>query len=320
MSDRQIQSQKLFGFCLIALLVALGLYWQHSSVQTDIGSFLLAQFKRAIAQIKTEVVLNPVFYLFTAGILTLEWLFPAQRQQKLLSVGLFQDFFWLISTFFLKILLLRPYLDFLGWFHSEFLQSFSINLPAKFTLPEFITLVIAILLTDFLAWLAHFLQHKFQFLWRFHAIHHAQPELNLFTDARFHLGDAFTTYPLIVFPMLLLMIPFPFTGNYLLFRIWYSRLYHANIKSDFGWIKYILVTPQSHRIHHSLELHHYDRNFGVIFSFWDYLFRTQHRKYDEYPDTGIIDAQFPVEKKSRILDLWKTFWAQMVYPFLNFKY
>ena len=52
---------------------------------------------------------------------------------------------------------------------------------------------------------------------------------------------------------------------------------------------------QSHRIHHSHREEHRDKNFGAIFSLWDQLFGTQYRKYDEYPETGIDDATFPMK-------------------------
>jgi len=77
----------------------------------------------------------------------------------------------------------------------------------------------------------------------------------------------------------------------------------------------VLVTPQSHRVHHSIEGRHSDTNFGSLFSVWDHLFGTQYRRYDEYPDTGIEDAAFPVERSTRIRDLLVTPIVQMAYPF-----
>lgn len=49
----------------------------------------------------------------------------------------------------------------------------------------------------------------------------------------------------------------------------------------------MVVTPQFHRVHHSIEPEHQDRNFGVVLSVWDRIFGTMHRDYDVYPATGV---------------------------------
>ena len=65
----------------------------------------------------------------------------------------------------------------------------------------------------------------------------------------------------------------PFTvASIGLFTKWHTRIYHANIKSNYGFLRYVFVTPQSHRIHHYLLPQHRDQNFGVIFCMWDRIF------------------------------------------------
>jgi sterol desaturase/sphingolipid hydroxylase (fatty acid hydroxylase superfamily) len=95
---------------------------------------------------------------------------------------------------------------------------------------------------------------------------------------------------------------------------WYTRFYHGNIRTNLGPLRYVLVTPQSHRIHHSIEPRHLDTNFGALFSIWDRLFGTQYRGHDEYPETGIADAAFPHEAKGDLRSLLVTPLAQMAYP------
>jgi sterol desaturase/sphingolipid hydroxylase (fatty acid hydroxylase superfamily) len=80
-------------------------------------------------------------------------------------------------------------------------------------------------------------------------------------------------------------------------------------------LRYVLVTPQSHRVHHSIEPEHQDKNFGAILSIWDHLFGTQYRKYDEYPDTGITDNSFPHEDSFRPGRAAVTMTGQLIYPF-----
>ena len=334
--SRDAQDRSAYGGLLwIVALVFLGLYWRPilegdwrwvtwnslwgslANLLWDSLGLVVLQLREALSLIKHEVLFNPVFYGLTAGILALEWWFPAQRKQPLFSIGLGQDFLWLLSTFFFKLLFLRPYLNFCGWFHEQAFHGVSLNLFDRAVLPAWSLWLLSILLTDFCAWLSHLIQHKVSFLWRIHMIHHSSIEMNFLTDMRFHFMSAMLDYPMIVLPTLFLGIPLPYTGSYLLFRNWYGRFYHANIRSDLGWLRYILVTPQSHRIHHSIEPHHYDQNFGVIWSIWDYLFRTQYRGYSEYPNTGIRDRSFPLEHHANVVSQLKTYWRQLLHPFIR---
>jgi sterol desaturase/sphingolipid hydroxylase (fatty acid hydroxylase superfamily) len=90
---------------------------------------------------------------------------------------------------------------------------------------------------------------------------------------------------------------------------------HSNIRTDFGPLRHLLVTPQSHRLHHSIELEHRDRNFGGVLSVWDHLLGTQHRGFDVYPSTGVENPAFPIERSARPSRLLKTYARQFVYPF-----
>lgn len=317
MKISSIAARKLTCLFIVLLIVCgLKVYWQKLESINVVTTWLFnSGLKNPLRQLMSEVFFNPVFYLLTLGIFFLEYFIPAKKNQKIFSTGLMQDFIWLMGDFFVKSLLLIPYFLLLRWVYSKTLVDFSINLPIKLALPRFATFTLSFLLIDFLSWLSHLLLHKIKFLWRFHAVHHAQKQLNLFTDIRFHFGEAFIGYPLTILPMYFLAIPIPYGIYYLLIRTWYPRVYHANIKSSFGVFKYLLVTPQSHRIHHSLEPQHYDHNFGVIFSIWDYIFNTQYKNYKEYPDTGISDNYFPVEKQAKLTAALKNYCAQIVYPF-----
>src|SRR5262249_44275263 len=116
-------------------------------------------------------------------------------------------------------------------------------------------------------------------------------------------------------PLMMLAIDPPAIVLLSLFRQWYGRLNHSNVKTNLGPLRYLLVTPQSHRIHHSIEPQHFDRNYGGFFSFWDYLFGTQYREYGEYPDTGILDENFPHEVSYGAWSLILTPLTQTLYPF-----
>ena len=260
------------------------------------------------------IFLSPLFYIAVAFICILERLFPVKRNQKFFSTGMFQDFFWFISDGILKIAIVAAYVSFLQHAYTEHLGLERYDLGG--TWPPGVRVVIAIFLQDFLSWSHHFLRHKVQTFWLFHTIHHSQREMNLFTDIRVHAFEYLWALPISVLPMFALQLQ-PYTIIYLeLFHIWYTRIYHANIRSNYGVLKHFMVTPQSHRIHHSIEKRHQDKNFGVMFTIWDRMFGTLHKNYEEYPETGVSEEGFPLEKEVKGLSVLKNYGKQLLYPFL----
>ncbi|MSP68375.1 MAG: sterol desaturase family protein [Alphaproteobacteria bacterium] len=138
--------------------------------------------------------------------------------------------------------------------------------------------------------------------------------MNVFANGRGHpLG--------IIFGQTITFIPaFLVTGSlevslaYLFFHRYIDRLNHANVRTNLGILRYVLVTPQSHRIHHSADPAHYDTNFGVSLCIWDRLFGTQ---CDDpvCPPTGIPDPDFPFEGAEGRWPVLRHLWQQFLYPF-----
>jgi sterol desaturase/sphingolipid hydroxylase (fatty acid hydroxylase superfamily) len=261
-----------------------------------------------------NTLFNPLFWGFLGAILILERLFPAQRGQRIFSVGLAQDVVWFLLQPVLINVIHKTVVRSLVGVHRGYLAFFTIR--AVGILPTWILLVWSILLVDFLQWFHHWVRHKVPVFWEFHTVHHAQRQLNLFTDLRYHIVEYVITQTIITLPLLMFTTDTSKIFAISLFLTWYTRVYHANIRTDFGPLRYILVTPQSHRIHHSIEPQHQDKNFGVIFCFWDRMFGTQYRGWDEYPETGIADESFPNETTVRGLELLRTPIRQHLYPFL----
>lgn len=179
--------------------------------------------------------------------------------------------------------------------------------PARF--------ILAVLFMDFVLWFQHLLKHEIPFLWRFHAIHHSQRQLNLLTDSRIHPVDYIL---LLFFSVLTFCVMGIALNHYLLFNfylVWYVRFYHANLRMNFGVLRYLFVTPQSHRIHHSIDPKHLNKNYGILFSIWDRLFSTQHPDFKVYPATGIPDNEFPTEQVTPMRNrIWIPF-RQILYSF-----
>lgn len=271
----------------------------------EIGRFIQAGAK---------VFLNPVFYLGVAVVFALEQLVPVNPRQATFSVGMIHDFAaWFTIDGFLRTATVPIYLGLIKAFYDGYLGflTFDFTLSWSWTTKAAVAFVVA----DFLNWLHHLIRHKVIVFWYFHMIHHSQKEMNLFTDLRVHGVERLITKPIVFLPLFALQLDGMTVVGLVLAQEWYSRAYHANIRSNYGFLKYFMVTPQSHRIHHSVEPRHRDKNFGVVFSIWDRLFGTLYANYDEYPETGVDDPRFPMEDRATLVGILQAYWRQLVFPF-----
>lgn len=242
-----------------------------------------------------------------------ELLWPVDPRQGVISVGLMQDAVWCVYETVLRAIVVVTYVHWLGvgyhrWF--EFLTIDSVN-----DWPAWLRFTVGVVFLDFLYWVQHFLNHKSPLLWRFHAVHHSQEQLNFFTDFRYHLFEYLVRFTILTIPFLVLSIRIPTIVVISQVLQWYTRFYHGNIRTNLGPLRYVLVTPQSHRLHHSRLPEHFDSNFGSVLSIWDRLFGTAHPAVHDYPPTGIPDRAFPVERRADLLSLPWLPLKQMLYPF-----
>jgi sterol desaturase/sphingolipid hydroxylase (fatty acid hydroxylase superfamily) len=260
-----------------------------------------------------NVILTWGFWVVLAFTLWMERLFPVNPGQKIFSSSFLHDAVWFFYENILHLLIINTYAHWIAQiYHArfEFLTIESIaawNYWARF--------LIGVLLLDFCYWLQHYILHKVPWFWYFHMVHHSQKEISFFTDYRYHFLEYLVRETVLVIPFLILKINTPTIVWFSFLRRWYTRFYHGNIKTNLGPLRYVLVTPQSHRVHHSLEQSHFDKNFGSLFTFWDFLFGTQYRRFDEYPKTGVNDESFPHEKKISPASLILLPIRQMFYPF-----
>ncbi len=298
---------------ILAILALIFLTNQSSRLLSFIAATPRAMFSRAFKQLVQDSILTVPFWIAIAITLTLQTLAPAQREQKLFSRGLAEDGVWFVYEAVLQSIIIVTYVDLLARLYGKyasFLTVTSLNQP-----PGWLRFLIAILLVDFLYWVQHYLHHKIPFLWKLHSLHHSQTELNFFTDFRYHVLEYIVRHTVLIIPLLIFKIDVPVIAAVAITQRWYSRFYHGNIRTNLGPLKYFLVTPQSHRIHHSIEPQHADQNFGAIFSIWDYLLGTASTDRKSYPQTGIADAGFPHRTSGRISEILLAPLRQMAYPF-----
>ncbi len=145
--------------------------------------------------------------------------------------------------------------------------------------------VLAVLLLDLAIWAQHLVTHKVPLFWRFHRVHHADRDLDVTTALRFHPVEIVASAGL---KLGLVYLLGPAALAVLVFEVILNAtalFTHSNLALP-GWLdrslRLVLVTPDMHRIHHSVRRDEHDSNFGFALSLWDHIFRT----YVKDPEAG----------------------------------
>ncbi|MER8699477.1 MULTISPECIES: sterol desaturase family protein [unclassified Mesorhizobium] len=156
---------------------------------------------------------------------------------------------------------------------------------------------------DISYYLYHVAQHRFPFLWELHKVHHSAEVMVGITKDRVHpLDDLMNrmwdgVIPGICFGIWSLIALDPvevaiFGINVYVIRniLMMDFVRHTHLKISFGPLNNIILCPHWHQVHHSIDPRHYDKNFGLLFSFWDRLFGTQFvPEPDEDLKFGLVD-------------------------------
>ncbi|KAF2508346.1 sterol desaturase family protein [Flavobacterium zhairuonense] len=145
-------------------------------------------------------------------------------------------------------------------------------------IPIWLYTIIGLLLLDLIgAYLAHFVQHKVKFLWRFHLIHHTDTWIDTTSANRHHPGESVIRFIFTTLGVLIVGSPMWMVFLYQSLSVIGSQFNHANIslpdKLDV-FLSYFIVSPNMHKVHHHYVLPYTDSNYGNIFSIWDRLFGT----------------------------------------------
>jgi sterol desaturase/sphingolipid hydroxylase (fatty acid hydroxylase superfamily) len=148
------------------------------------------------------------------------------------------------------------------------------------------------LIRDFASYWLHRLQHRSAWLWAEHEVHHSDRHMNVTTSFRHHWLEAtlFTVCVVVPFAYVFRVSPAIVVVGEALGQL-IGMFDHLNARISFGRWTWLLATPQSHRIHHSIQPEHHDKNFAAVFPIWDVIFNTYAQpKRDEYPATGVASV------------------------------
>jgi len=248
----------------------------------------------------------------------------------LIVMGIFEDYFprrklsvnktqrWKsnLSLIFLNSLLLRIFLPISGISLAFFLQNKNIGLFNIIKLPQYIELILSLLILDFAIYYQHKIFHSYKILWRLHKIHHTDLDIDTTTGIRFHPIE-------IIISMMLKLIIITIFGisavAFFVFEIILnsaSLFNHSNVNIPVRLDKFLrifLVTPDMHRVHHSVIRKETNSNYGFSVPWWDYLVKTYIRQPKEgHEKMSIGLKEYREEKKLGLLSL-------LIIPFQNSK-
>ena len=158
----------------------------------------------------------------------------------------------------------------------------------RWALPFMAKIALSVLALEFATYWIHRALHRIPLLWRIHAVHHADTEMDVTTSHRHHPFEAVLVALLTLPVTLLLGAPLVALLIYIHLRIAISLFSHANILLPRwldGVLRLVIVTPDFHRLHHASEQRFTDSNYGTITPWFDYLFGSaSHLPFEQQKD------------------------------------
>ena len=188
-----------------------------------------------------------------------------------------------------------------------------------FQVPASLAIPLSVIAMDFIIWLQHVMVHAVPLLWRLHRVHHADPDYDVTTGARFHPIE-------IILSLLIKFATIVVLGAPVIAVVIFEIMLNATAMFNHGNIglppaldrllRWVLVTPDMHRVHHSVEDDETNSNFGFSLTWWDRLFGTYHdqprsgqlgmtigiREFNDPRDVARLDGMLLLPFRGEITD------------------
>ncbi|HVR28986.1 MAG TPA: sterol desaturase family protein [Thermoanaerobaculia bacterium] len=174
-------------------------------------------------------------------------------------------------------------------------------------LPVALRGVLAFLLMDLSFYYWHLLNHRVALLWRFHNVHHIDPDLDLSTALRFHFGELAFSAGFRLIQILLIGVS---VETYVFYEAAFQAntlFHHSNVRLPIRIeraLNRVLVTPRMHGIHHSQVEREANSNYGVVFPWWDRIHRTLGLNVPQ----SAIRIGVPAYTRAQDNRLWNAIW------------
>jgi len=176
--------------------------------------------------------------------------------------------------------------------------------------PLWLAITIAFIIEDFAGYWFHRMNHRINFFWNRHVIHHSSEEFNLACALRQSISDNIKFHAILFIPAALLGIPATLFAIISPIHLFMQFWYHTQLIDKMGFLEKILVTPSHHRVHHAINEEYLDKNLSQIFIIWDKLFGTFQEELEEVP---------PVYGVKRPLRSWNPILINFSHLFLLIK-
>ncbi|MGF1552725.1 MAG: sterol desaturase family protein [Paracoccaceae bacterium] len=259
------------------------------------------------------------------------WLFPRAvyaHRSNLVDAKLFLFNTVVAATGFFGALLFTPFVAVfvqvllgktVGAIHDSAGNGWGVTLLAT---------VVMVLALDFCKYWAHYIHHEWRTLWHFHAVHHSAEVMTPLTAYRNH--PAFIVIRNLIYSVIVGAVQGAMlwalvgridiltiggaNAGYVLFNLIGANLRHSHVWLSYGRVlEHVFISPAQHQIHHSIDPRHYNKNYGEVFAFWDWMFGTLYvPARHETLAFGLADA-----KGRRVEQPHPTLYAALVQPFVK---
>jgi sterol desaturase/sphingolipid hydroxylase (fatty acid hydroxylase superfamily) len=240
----------------------------------------------------------------------LEIVFPWRKDQSIFRKDFWLDAFYMFFNFFIFAIVISGVYKVLEVLFIDLgitAKSLSVIDISSFSM--WLQLLIFFIILDFVQWFTHVILHRYNFLWRFHKVHHSVKEMGFAAHLRYHWMENILYKPLKVFAVMILGGFEPEQAYIVHFiAITIGHLNHSNIKLTYGPLRYVFNNPVMHLYHHAYALPKGSKgvNFGISLSLWDYIFKTNYIP----EDSGKIELGYSDDSK-----MPKRFFGQLFYGF-----
>jgi lathosterol oxidase len=294
-----LRKRKVFGAVAILFALIAGLLGGSQIQLPDADA--LNESKSLPSLSLDWFLLNLMFWC--AVFIPLERWFALRRDQPVFRHGWRTDlayfFVSALAVQWVTIVTMKPAQVLFAWVLDE---QWRVSIGQQ---PLWLQIIEILLITDFVQYWAHRAFHRIPFLWRFHAIHHSAERLDWLAGSRLHIVDIVVTRGLSYMPLFALGFADAALLGYGVIVTLQATLIHANVRFEFGPLRYWLVTPQFHHWHHSDQEEALDKNFAVHLPIWDWLFGSYYLPGEQWPASYGVKGEKPPEG----------FFRQLFWPF-----
>ncbi|SMF15751.1 Sterol desaturase/sphingolipid hydroxylase, fatty acid hydroxylase superfamily [Alteromonadaceae bacterium Bs31] len=223
------------------------------------------------------VLFTLVLWLSFPVLLVAEWLMPRREDWNLDLTDLARDTFWVLATFLLWVPLYSKYYDpTIGALFASLRDTIGLtfSLQAKSVSGLVLMALVVILAAEFITYWLHRLQHRFLFFWRMHATHHHISKISVGRCDRTHPLEFIGLNVGLAAIFSLLGASEHVVAVAVMFKVTTVHLNHANLPLRAGVFGWVFTTAESHQLHHSLDYHESNTNYGCAVILWDRVFGT----------------------------------------------